>query len=348
MSYFDQIYLGNALKEWIIAAAVAVVVYIILKVAQKIILRRVVAFSGRTDNKFDDAFAELLKQTRFFFLALISVYAASHVITLPAVVIPVWNKIIAISILLQMALWSNGLLTFVLSQSVKNRIDSDAAGATTMSAMKFVGKIVIWSVVLLLVLDNLGVNITALVAGLGIGGIAAALALQNILSDLFASISIILDKPFVYGDFIIVDDLMGTIEHIGLKTTRVKSLSGEQIVFSNNDLLNSRVRNYKRMSERRILFTVGVIYQTPLEKLKQIPDMIKEIINRQEKVRFDRAHFKQYADSSLVYEIVYYVLDPNYNLYMDIQHAINLEIYRRFSEEKIEFAYPTTTVYLQK
>jgi small-conductance mechanosensitive channel len=199
----------------------------------------------------------------------------------------------------------------------------------------------------LLALDNMGVNITGLVAGLGIGGIAVALALQNILGDLFASLSIILDKPFVIGDFIVVDQLMGTVEHVGLKTTRIRSLSGEQVIFSNAGLLQSRIRNFKRMAERRVVFTVGVTYQTPYEKLARISALLREAVELQQGVRFDRAHFKEYGDFALVYEIVYFVTSPDYNKYMDIQQAINFEIYRRFQQEGLEFAYPTQTLFVQ-
>jgi small-conductance mechanosensitive channel len=206
---------------------------------------------------------------------------------------------------------------------------------------------VLAAIAAVLILDNIpGVEITALVASLGIGGIAVALAVQNILSDLFASLSIVLDKPFVIGDFIIVDNCLGTVEHIGLKTTRLRSLSGEQLVFSNNDLLKSRVRNYKRMAERRVVFSVGVTYQTPLEKLERIPTLIRDTIEAQPAVRFDRAHFQGYGDFALNFEVVYYVLDPDYNRYMDIQQGINLGIYSSFAEEGIEFAYPTRTLYI--
>ena len=208
-------------------------------------------------------------------------------------------------------------------------------------------RLILWVIVLLLVLDNLGVNITGLVAGLGIGGIAVALALQNILGDLFASLSIVLDKPFVIGDFVVVDTLSGTVEHIGLKTTRIRSLSGEQLIFSNNDLLKSRIRNYKRMSERRIVFSFGVVYQTPLEKLKAVKEIVGDIIEKVENARFDRVHFKEYGDSALNFEVVYFVSTPDFNIYMDVQEVINLEIFRRFQEEGIEFAYPTSTVYVQ-
>jgi small-conductance mechanosensitive channel len=181
-----------------------------------------------------------------------------------------------------------------------------------------------------------------------VGSIAVALAIQNILADLFASLSIALDQPFVIGDFIIVDDYLGTVENIGLKTTRVRSLSGEQLVFANNDLLNSRIRNYKRMGERRVLFTFGVIYQTPIEQLEQISAWVKEIIQTHEQARFDRAHFKSFGDSALVFEVVYYVQSPDYNLYMDIQQAINLALMKRFEKNGIEFAYPTQTLFIAK
>ena len=200
---------------------------------------------------------------------------------------------------------------------------------------------------ILIALDNIGVNITTLIAGLGISGIAVALAVQNILGDLFASFSIVLDKPFVIGDFIIVDDYLGTVEHVGLKTTKIRSLSGEQLVFSNADLLKSRIRNYKRMNERRDVFTIGVLYQTPHEILSQIPKMICKIIENQAQVRFDRAHFKEYGDYSLKFEVVYWIQNPDYNVYMDTQQSINLDIFKHFKEAGVEFAYPTQTLLLQ-
>ena len=200
--------------------------------------------------------------------------------------------------------------------------------------------------ILLLILENVGVDVTALIAGLGVGGIAVALAAQNILGDLFSSMSIVLDKPFVLGDFIIVGDMMGTVEKIGLKTTRVRSLSGEQLIFSNSDLLGSRIRNFKRMQERRIVFSIGVAYDTPAEKLTAIPGMLRAAVEAQEPVRFDRAHFAKFGDSALIYEVVYFVLKPDYNLSMDIQQAINLRLFREFADRQIEFAFPTQTLHL--
>jgi small-conductance mechanosensitive channel len=215
-----------------------------------------------------------------------------------------------------------------------------------MDLVGFVMRLVVWTAVLLVLLDNLGVDITALVAGLGVGGIAVALAAQNILGDLFASLSIVLDKPFVVGDFIAIGEFLGSVEHVGLKTTRLRSLSGEQVVFSNADLLGSRVRNYGRMFERRVLFSLGVTYQTPPDKMRRIPVMIREIVESQDRVRFDRAHFQGFGDFALLFEVVYYVLSREYNVHMDIQQSINMTLLERFAAEGIEFAYPTQTVFV--
>jgi small-conductance mechanosensitive channel len=239
-------------------------------------------------------------------------------------------------------------VAFWIRRNVQQRLTEDAATATSMAALGFVAKMAIWTIVTLLALENMGIDVTALIAGLGIGGIAIALAIQNILSDLFASLSIIVDKPFVIRDFIIVGELMGTVERIGLKTTRVKSLTGEQIIFSNSDLLSSRVRNYKRMYERRIAFPIGVTYQTSPEKLEEISVLIEEIVSRQSDVRFDRCHFKSFGDFAIVFETVYYVLNPDYAVYMNVQQAINLAIMRAFTAHSIEFAYPTQTLFVQR
>jgi small-conductance mechanosensitive channel len=246
------------------------------------------------------------------------------------------------------AFWGSTLIEVGLQRYVKTKAQEDAAAATTLSVLGFIARVALWVMLTLLALSNLGFDITALVAGLGVGGIAVALAAQNILGDLFASLSIVFDKPFVIGDFIIVDDLSGTVERIGMKTTHLRSLGGELIVFSNADLLKTRIRNYKRMYERRVVFSLGVTYQTPADTLARVPDIVRDIITARSNTRFDRAHFKSYGDFALIIEAVYYVLDPDYNAYMDIQQAINLEIFRRFAREGVEFAYPTQTLYLNR
>lgn len=339
-------FLDNPLEKWIYAVVVFLLSLVVLRLAKAIIHRRLLSLSKKTGTDIDDLIAELLVKIHFFLLFVIALYIGSMFLNLPKLATFIIDKLIIISLLIQGAIWGTGIISHVTERYKKQKISDDAASVTTITALSFVLRIILWSVIILLVLDNLGVNITALVAGLGVGGVAVALAVQNILGDLFASLSIVFDKPFVIGDFIIVDDYLGSVEYIGLKTTRIRSLSGEQLVISNSDLLQSRIRNFKRMFERRILFSIGVIYQTTPEKLAIIPSILQEIIEKHEKVRFDRAHFKEFADFSLNFEIVYWVKDQDYKVYMDIQQSINLEIFKRFADEGIEFAYPTQTIFV--
>jgi small-conductance mechanosensitive channel len=347
MDLFETVIWGNTLMTWLAAVAVAILVVVLLSFAKRIVIRRLGAFAKTTTTDLDDLFVDLIKRIKIVFLLAIGIYFGTYALELGSTAVQTVQTIVILTMLFQGAVWGNGIISYGINRTVKKRVAEDAASATTLAAMGFISKLVMWSIILLLALDNLGIDITALIAGLGIGGIAVALALQNILGDLFASLSIVLDKPFVIGDFIIVDQYLGTVEYIGLKTTRIRSLSGEQVIFSNADLLRSRVRNFKRMYERRVVFSIGVTYQTPHEKLSTIGAMMREIIESKQDTRFDRAHFQSYGDSALVFEIVYFVKRPEFNVYMDIQQAINLEIYRRFQDEGIDFAYPTRTVYVQ-
>ncbi len=267
---------------------------------------------------------------------------------LPVRTLAALQSLTAILVILQAAIWGNVLIAYAIQRYAEVHRVSDAARVTTMSAMAFLGKLLLWTVALLLILDNLGVDVTTLIAGLGVGGIAVALAAQNILGDLFASLSIVMDKPFVLGDFIIVGDFQGTVENIGLKTTRLRSLSGEQLVFPNSDLLTSRIRNFKRMQERRVVFTIAVTYETALDQLREIPQLIKDAITSQEQTRFDRAHFQKFGDIGLIYEAVYFVVIPDYAVYMDIQQRINFRLLEEFAVRRIEFAHRTQTAYLQQ
>jgi small-conductance mechanosensitive channel len=348
MNFLDESYWGNIGQQWLLAGLIVIVTYVVLTLIKRFLVRRFRALAKRTKTDIDDLVVDLVRRTRFFVLVLIALYVGTLALVLPPDLKKLMGTVTTLVMLLQAAIWGNGILMYLINRATREKMAEDAAGATTISALGFLSKLVLWSVVMLLALDNLGFNITALVAGLGIGGIAVALAVQNVLGDLFASLSIILDKPFVIGDFIIVDEYLGTVEHVGLKTTRIRSLSGEQIVFSNNDLLSSRVRNYKKMFQRRILFEIGVTYQTPADKLETIGGMIREVIEAQADTRFDRSHFKSYGDFSLNFETVYYMLKPDYTLYMDTQERINLGLLRRFEKEGIEFAYPTQTLFVEK
>jgi small-conductance mechanosensitive channel len=341
-------YFGNSLQAWLTAVGILAVVLTILRIAQRIVASRLQKLAAVTSTEWDDIVVAALDKTKLWFLTLVAMFVGSMAIELSATPTRALDKLLVIGFLLQAGLWASGAFMAWLRTRRERLIEEDAASATTMNALGFIIRLVLWTTVLLLALDNLGVNVTALVAGLGVGGVAVALAVQNILGDLFASLSIVLDKPFVLGDFIIVGELLGAVENIGIKTTRVRSLSGEQLIFSNNDLLNSRIRNFGRMAERRVVFQLGVVYGTPKAKLEQIPAIIRSAIEAQQQTRFDRSHFAGYGDFSLDFENVYYVLDRDYNVYMDIQQAINLEIYGRFAEDGIEFAYPTQTLYLQR
>jgi small-conductance mechanosensitive channel len=337
---------GNTLGTWLAAGAVAAATLTVLVLARIVVVSRLVAFAGRTRNSVDDVAAGLARGTRLFFLLVVALAAGAGLLALPPVAQRLVTGLAMLALVIQGALWGNIAIGHVVKRQVAHRVETDPGSAATLNALGFLARLILWSVLFLLALDNFGIDITALVAGLGIGGVAVALAVQNVLGDLFASLSIVLDRPFVIGDFIIVDDLMGTVEHVGLKTTRIRSLHGEQIVFSNNDLLDSRVRNYKRMRERRIVFVLGVTYDTPPEKVAAIPGLLREAVELQERVRFDRAHFKAYGAFSLDFEVVYYVLDPDYNTYMDVQQEINLAILRSFAAGGIEFAFPTQTLHL--
>jgi small-conductance mechanosensitive channel len=346
MKWLYEAWRTNELYDWAVAGLLVVAVVCTLAVLRYVMTRVVGALAKRTTTELDDYLAQVIAGTRLWLLFPLALYAGASALELPSKLEQLIELVVVVALVLQVVLWINGFIGFWLERQVEKRRGVDGEGVTALTLLGFAARVVVWALMLLLILDQLGFDITALVAGLGIGGVAIALAVQNILGDLFASLSIVLDKPFVVGDFVVVDELAGSIEHIGLKTTRVRSLGGELIVFANNDLLKSRIRNFKRMYERRVLFSVGVTYQTSLEKLERIPAILRETVERRKQTRFDRAHFKAYGDSALAFEVVYYVLSPDYNLYMDTQQAINLEIYRRFSEERIEFAYPTRTLFL--
>ena len=309
--------------------------------------RRKLHRAAETEGDVDDFLLDVVRRTSIALLLVPAVYAGARALALPAEMSSLLRTGSRVSLIAQAALWSAAVVDFFLRRYRRRRVESDPAAITTIRAFRLAALSAVWCVAALVALDNLGIDITALVTGLGIGGVAIALATQNILGDLFASLSIVLDKPFVVGDFIRSGEHLGVVEQIGLKTTRVRSLSGEQLVFSNNDLLQSRIRNYRRMDERRVLFRLGVTYQTPAALLARIAPMVREIIEAAGDVRMDRAHFAAFGDSSCDFEFVYYVLSADYNVYMDVQQAINLSTVEAFEREGIELAYPTRTLFLQ-
>lgn len=347
MEFLDRTLMGMALIDWAELIGITIGVTLVLMLFRRVFFGRFAKLAERTKNRVDDVVAEVLHGMRTWFLFVIAFYLAVEFIAADAPAIPWLLRLVFVGFLFQIGLWGNDLIKVGIEWYVEAR-ENEASQITAARAIGMVGRLVLWTIVFLALLDNFGIDVTALVAGLGIGGIAIALAVQNVLADLLAYVSIVADRPFVYGDFLVVDDHSGTVEHIGIKTTRIRSLSGEQIVFSNNDLLGSRVRNYKRMNERRALFSVGVTYDTPHDVLTELPELLKQAVEGQENVRFDRAHLKAFADFSINYEIVYYMLVPDYAAFMDTQQAINLAVHRTFTDRGIEFAFPTQTIHVEK
>ncbi|MEJ2668401.1 MAG: mechanosensitive ion channel family protein [Deinococcales bacterium] len=353
LKVLHTVVLGNEVLRWLIALAVALAVYFALRTLRGFVRRSLPALAERTRMAFDDVLVETLSETHAITFLATAIYLGSLGLAIGARATSLIAHGFVLVLVVQLALWANHALKAVLDRY--RRDEALGAGRRTgLAAIGFVGRLVLFTLMFLLVMENLGIHVNTLLAGLGISSLAVALALQNILGDLFASLSIvfdkpfeIFDKPFEIGDFIIVDQKLGTVEHVGLRTTRLRSLTGEQLVFSNNDLIKSRIHNYKRMAERRVVFGFGVTYQTPREHAARIPAMVREIIESQDKVRFDRAHFKAFGASSLDFEVVYWVLEADYTLYMDIQQAINLALMAAFEPLGIEFAFPTQTIFLE-
>lgn len=342
--WLDLDLLNNPVRLWVSAVGLFAASMLLIGLVRSL-LRRRLRKAGATPTEVDDVLLGVVDRTKVFLLALPIAHLSLAPLTLPPKLIVALRFLAVIGFMLQVGLWASALAEFWMTRHKREK-GSDPVALTTLSALSFVLKVVVWIIVGVLTLDNLGFDVTALVAGLGIGGIAIALATQNILGDLFASLSIIVDKPFVIGDFITAGQDAGRVEKIGMKTTRIRSLTGELLVFSNSDLLQSRIHNYRPMLERRVLLQFGVTYQTPPEKLAGIPQLVRGIIERQDRVRFDRGHFVGFGDSSLNFEFVYFTLSPEYIVFSDIRQAVGLEVVSVFAAEEIEFAYPTRTLFM--
>jgi small-conductance mechanosensitive channel len=346
----QQTYFHNRLLDYLFSLSILIIGLLVVRILKGVILKRFKIWAARTDTKIDDFIIHTFEKALlpvFYFGAF---YLAMGILVLPSAL----EKSIDVIGIVVLTFFSVRFLIALISHVLevywvtKGDEISKTHGIKGIKGVLPVIKVVVWGVGIAFLLDNLGFKISTVVAGLGIGGVAVALAAQAVLGDLFSYIAIQFDRPFEIGDFIIVGDKLGTIEHVGIKTTRIRSLGGEQLIFSNTDLTNSRVRNYKRMDKRRVVFKFGVIYQTSLEHMKEIPAIITDIVKKVEDATFDRAHFCSYGDFSLDFEVVYYVIGSDYNKYMDIQQEINLAIMEEFKKRGIEFAYPTQTLFLNK
>lgn len=346
-AFFHNVLFGNEITQYIYGFFLFLLIYFGLKIFHGHILKKIEKFSLRTKTDLDDMFVAVIEKIRPSFYLYIAFYFSIKSIIVAPIIQSIINVILILFVVYQVMIVLHILVDYILRKKISKEGDED----TISGAVDMIGKIIkfaLWIFAILLVLSNLGINVTSLIAGLGIGGVAIALALQNILGDLFSSFAIYFDKPFKVGDFIVVYDRSGVVEKIGIKTTRIKALQGEEIVISNKDLVSAKIQNFKKMKERRVVFSFGVAYETPTEIVRQIPSMINEIIGSVSGARFDRSHFYKFDDSALSFETIYYVESSDYNTYMDINQEIHLKTKELFDEKSISIAYPTRTIYMKQ
>jgi len=336
-------YFGNTVGAYLGAAVLFVGAILVLILLQKVIFSRVQKWTEKTPGKFDDLIASLVQRSVLPVLYAAALYFAVSQLELSAGIARVVHGIFVIIVTFQAIRMTLSTAVFFIEYGFR----TDPTRVQVTKKLLGVVRVLMWGIGAVFALDNLGFDVNAVIAGLGIGGVAVALAAQTILGDLFNYFVIFFDKPFEEGDFVIVGDSMGVIQHIGIKTTRIMSLSGEQIICSNSDMASSRIRNYKRMQKRRVLFKIGVVYSTPPEVLKEIPVILRQIVERTPETIFDRAHFQSFGDFSLNFETVYYIIGADYNKYADIQQAVLYAVVDAFTKEGIQFAFPTQTLHLE-
>lgn len=348
MNYIlKQHYWGNTVYQWAISAAIVIGCVITIKLFKFFVLKQVKRWSLKTATSWDNFIVQLLEGSVLPLLYVTAVYFALSILSLPVSI----DKMVHAAYMVVVTFFVLKVLSAAFRKLIHSYIhkEEDSESKEKQAAgLIVIANIFMWILGIIFLIDNFGYNVTTLIAGLGVGGIAIALAAQTVLGDLFSYFVIFFDRPFRIGDFIAVGDKNGVIEYIGIKTTRIRTLSGEQLVCSNTDLTNSRLHNYKLMEKRRVLFSLGVTYQTEYEQISAIPGIVKNIITSKDRVQFDRAHFSGYGDFSLNFEFVYFVLDSDYNIYMDIQQDIYLDIFKDFEARGIEFAYPTQTLLFNK
>lgn len=341
----DNVYYDNAVQQYLIAFGIIIFGILLVRLFKRAILTRVEKLTMNTRTRLDTFIVRNFDKYGIPAIYILTTYFGISYLNIPERV----EDILKVALTFALTVLGIRLISNVVQAIMKSYLRRQKGGedrVKQLSGLMLIINIAIWMIGLLFLFSNLGFDVSAVIAGLGIGGIAIALAAQNILGDLFNYFVILFDRPFEVGDFLILDDKLGNVEYIGVKTTRLRSLSGEQLIFSNADMTQSRIRNYKRMFRRRVVFEIGVTYQTSLENLKKMPKILRDIVEDQQDVVFDRAHFASYGDSSLKFEIVYYVEDPDYNVYMDRQQDINFRIYEELEKIGVEIAYPTRTLYI--
>ncbi len=340
---------GNAGKDYLIALGIFVGALVVLKIFQSIALKRLEKAVKKTKTDLDDVFIKIVENIKPRFYIFIAFFVALKSLIIPVfagqIIYGLFVFVVVFQIIKSLQIFIDYWAEKLMRRKKEMEIPENRAMVRNVS---YLLKFLLWVLAVFIILSNWGINITSLIAGLGIGGIAIAFALQSILQDIFSFFSIMIDKPFKVGDFIIVDNDMGVVEKIGIKTTRIKTLQGQELVFTNSKLTDSRINNFKKMEKRRVVFGFGVLYETSTKKVKKIPEIINDIINKEELADLDRVHFKEFGDFSLNFEVVYHVQVPDFGKYMDTQQSINFTIKEVFEKEGIEFAYPTQTLFVKK
>ena len=344
---FDN-FLGNAPWRWLVAGAVAFGIFFVLLLLRRLAHKQYQRLAATPQDEFLELPLHVVSHTSALFLLIASLFLGLQTLELPPKLARVVLTLITIASFWQIGLWATTALVAVLERKQRKTLAVDRAAAGSLTIIGFMVRLTIWALVLLLTLDNLGIQIKPLLAGLGIGGIAVALAAQNILGDLFASLSITLDRPFVLGDSLQVETFSGTVEYIGIKSTRLRSPDGEQIIMPNSKLLASNIRNLTRATERRVVFSISVGPETPLAEVRKIPGLIRALIEAYPDVRFDRSHFAKISAASFDFEAVYVVKTTDYARHMDIVQEINLKLVEAFEKQGIAFAYPVQRLYLEQ
>ncbi len=327
---------------------VLVGVFVAVWIFKRIVIFQLKQLSKRTETSIDDILVESIDAVQWPFFLLVGVFAAIQFMALPVFVV---NVVHAAALVVTVYYAVRVLQKIIRLSADRYAQKREETGESDSAPIRFLSRLLsyaLWVIAALVVLDNAGYDINALIAGLGVAGIAIALAVQNILSDVFSSLSIYFDKPFKIGDFLVMGNEMGTVQKIGIKTTRIQALQGEEIVMSNRELTDTRIHNYGRMNRRRVEVQLGVVYETEASKLRLIIDLIRQSVEKVPGATLDRAHFKGFGDFALIFEFVYYVPSADYNAYMDARQAINLGLVEFFRENKIEFAYPTQKVFVTR
>jgi len=344
-NFLDHSFFGNTIYQWLIAFVIVLALFLLIKFFKFFVVKKVKVWASKTNTTWDNFLIAIVESSIIPLLYISSIYTALSFLNFTDKV----DKVIHVAYLVAITYFVLRIISSAFKKFVYSfiqREENSESKEKQAGGLIVIANVIIWILGIIFLMDNLGYNVTTLIAGLGVGGIAIALAAQAVLGDLFSYFVIFFDRPFEIGDFVVVGEESGVIEYIGIKTTRIRTLSGEQLICSNTDLTNSRLHNFKRMQKRRIVFSLGVTYQTTHMQLAEIPGLIKDIIDRRPKLQFDRAHFSGYGDSSLNLEVVYYVLDSEYLVYMDNQEAVYLDIFEAFQKRGIEFAYPTQTLFV--